>query len=708
MSHIRTLDINPAVPIVGTLAVSACLLRAAPGGDELAKDAAAELLAKSLAGEQVEIYAEITSFNQMDGVANRNFVRFRKGALSALGKSGVGSVFLKNHDQHKLSARGGTITRSKMEKADGGHVLRQTVHAVEPWAVQGFLKGTIDRFSIGWHPTARDGEAAPLVLCTACNADVRECYHWPGDKVETKAGIVVVQFEFQSAALVETSAVNVPAVVGTGVDNVRAALGLSTTPRGKRMEEKTRDGENAANEIEAEKLAAEKAAMEAATLAERKRSASIRDAGKALKLGDEFITRHVNEGTSADDFRKLAIEAAADQIKSPLRDHGRPSIDAGATDAEKFQLGITAALLHRFGPQTVNALHKSGFDVSAGDQYRSFSMVELARACVERAGGSTLGKSRMEIIGMANTLSSGYQATGDWTIAFEEAIHKSMEMRIALSEVTWRRFCSVGRLNDFRPHRLYRLGEMGTWQVVLENGEYKRIEVPDAKRETVTAKKHGNIIAITREAMINDDMSFIMEQINSFVDGGLYTVEALVYAALAENGGLGPIMSDGNPLFDATHGNIGTSAAISVASLDADRSIMRRQRDTNNQRFLMIRPSVLVIATELYGTALVINDAQFDQDEVNVNATNKFQVPNKVRGMFNDIVDAPELTGTRRYMFADPNLAPVLHVGFLGGVERPVVENREGWTVDGTEMKGRYEFGIGVRDWRGALTNAGA
>lgn len=675
------------------------------GGEKLGDDERRALLERSLAGEHIELLVEIRPFSQERGAQNRNFVRFKESALVPMGRSGVGSVFLRDHRQGDQMARGGTIVASKMEKAEPGkYELVQTAKLVKPWAVQGALDGTIDRFSIGWHPTGN-------VLCTACKASVMDCWHYPGQSLqdEKSGAAMVVEFEFQAAELVETSAVAVPAVKGTGVVDIRAALGLQSNREVIRMSEE--NAPTVASNIDdtAKIDAAAKAAALAATQAERTRAAAIRTAGVALKVSDEFIKAHLDKGTTADDFRALAIDEYAAAHKSPVADHGRPHLEMGETSDEKFRATVTASLLQRFGAGVVVALRGKGYDIAAGDKYRGHSLVELARECLNRAGVSTKGKTKMELLGLANTLSgNGYQATGDWPVAFEEALHKALEMRAELSDLTWRRFCSTGTLTDFRPHRLYRMGEMGTWAEVLENGEYKRIVAPDALRETVTAKKRGNIVAITREAMINDDMDFITEQINSFVDGGLYTVEYLVYQALAENGGLGPNMSDGNPLFHATHKNIGTGAALSVASLDADRVLMRRQKDINGQRFLQLRPSVLVIASELYGTALTINEAEFDQDAVAPNSTNKFRVPNKVRGMLSDIVDAPELSGTRRYMFADPMRAPVMHVGFLEGVQTPTIESQDGWNVDGTEYKGRYEFGVGVRDWRGAVTNAGA
>ena len=79
-----------------------------------------------------------------------------------------------------------------------------------------------------------------------------------------------------------------------------------------------------------------------------------------------------------------------------------------------------------------------------------------------------------------------------------------------------------------------------------------------------------------------------------------------------------------------------------------------------------------------------------------------------VVGLFDDIIDTGRLTGTRRYMFADPSIAPVIEVAFLEGEQQPFMEIQGGWRVDGVEWKVRHDFGVAAVDFRGALTDAGA
>jgi hypothetical protein len=66
------------------------------------------------------------------------------------------------------------------------------------------------------------------------------------------------------------------------------------------------------------------------------------------------------------------------------------------------------------------------------------------------------------------------------------------------------------------------------------------------------------------------------------------------------------------------------------------------------------------------------------------------------------------MTGTRRYVFASAQTAPVIEVAFLDGNQEPFIEQQAGFTVDGTQYKARLDFGVAAIDHRGATTNAGA
>jgi Mu-like prophage I protein len=210
--------------ILTTTAAAGSVLRLSrTGGGELDLAAKAELLEKLHAGARVPAMRfDALTFLQSEKT-NRNHVRFSEAALQRLAKSFVGRPFLRDHAQEELAARGGTIVASELVDLEGGAKgLRQTIEAVKPWAQEGLLDGTISTFSIGW---SRNVTKEPL--CTVCESPMfsRDCSHFPGDVATLKDGRqITCERLYTDVDGVEVSAVNFPAVRGTGVEGIRAAL----------------------------------------------------------------------------------------------------------------------------------------------------------------------------------------------------------------------------------------------------------------------------------------------------------------------------------------------------------------------------------------------------------------------------------------------------------------------------------------------------
>ena len=328
---------------------------------------------------------------------------------------------------------------------------------------------------------------------------------------------------------------------------------------------------------------------------------------------------------------------------------------------------------------------------------RNFRTFDFARACLEIGGVNASGLDQMGLVAKAFTTS-----TSDFPLLLENTMHKTLQAAYAAAEFTWRRFCFQGSVSDFRDHNRYRLGSLSNLEALTELNEFKNKEIPDGEKARVSIGTKGNIINISRQAIINDDLGAFIGLANWMGRAAARTVEADVYAALLSNGGNGPLLEDGLALFDAAHNNTNTGA-LSVASIDADRVIMGSQQDVSGNDFLDLRPEVLLIALGLGGQARVLNETRYDPD-----STDASQKPNMVVGLYNDVVDSPRLSGTARYSFANPNIAPVLEVDFLDGNDTPFLEQMAGFTVDGTMYKVRLDFGVSAVDYRGVVKNSGA
>lgn len=391
-------------------------------------------------------------------------------------------------------------------------------------------------------------------------------------------------------------------------------------------------------------------------------------------------------------------EAAATKLLAHLGAQSQPiqgNVQTVQDEADKRRDAQVDALMVRAGVATDEQKRRVA---AGGNPFRAHTLLDLARASAVAAGVRVEGMDKLKIVASAFT-----QGTSDFPILLENAMYKTLQAAYALQPDTWSRFCARSSVSDFRANPRYRLGSFSNLDSKNELGEFKNKTIPDGEKATIAVTTKGNIINLSREAIINDDLGAFMGLAAMLGRAARRTVEADVYALLALNSGLGPTMPDSNPLFHSSRANVSTGAAMSMLAIDADRVVMASQRDVSGNDFLDLRPAVLLCPISLGGTARTINDALYDPD-----TANKLQRPNMVRGLFRDIVDTPRLSGTRRYLFADPNEAPVLEVAFLDGNDAPYLELQNGFEVDGAMWKVRLDYGVAAVDWRGAVTNVGA
>lgn len=466
-------------------------------------------------------------------------------------------------------------------------------------------------------------------------------------------------------------------------------------------------GEDAKRIAEAQAVAAQEALA-----AERVRVSGIRSLAKRTKLGPDWADKLIEAGVTLDDARKAAIDGIADEPDDIDANTGL-RVSAGDDARTKFIRGASAWMIEHTGKRSLleHAKKKSpgliDVDFDSANQYRGFSPFELARECLERDGVKTRGMNRMELIGRAFLhRSGGMQTTSDFATILESALHKLLLGAYLTQETTWERFCGIEEVADFRAANRYRTGSLPSLPVVAEHGEYTNGVIPDAAKYTISTERHGEIFSLSREAIINDDMGALANLASEFGRAAARTIENDVFTLIALNSGLGPTMTDAQPFFHANRANVNaTGSAIGASGLDADRVVMRAQKDPSNRDYLSLAPAVLLVPDSLYGTSLVINESQFDPDTLANKSQNK---PNMVRGLFRDIVGTPRLTGTRRYLFSDPSQCAAIVVAFLQGYGRgPIMESREGWRVDGVEWKVTQYAKAQVADPKGAVTNAG-
>ncbi|KQN91558.1 peptidase S14 [Sphingomonas sp. Leaf67] len=461
---------------------------------------------------------------------------------------------------------------------------------------------------------------------------------------------------------------------------------------------------SSSNTTETSTIALTTADVQNAVTAERTRVGTIRALGTKHRLSSEFIDGLVDAGTPLAEARTKILDKLAESDDAQNIGHSAPA-RVTVDQREKFREGATNWLLVKSGVdklvERAAALKGEKVKIDPGE-FRGVRNVDLARESLGNLGVNITTRDPSEIVKQAMTSQGAVitQTGSDFPVLFENAVHRILQAAYATTPDTWSRFCGTGTVTDFRPHSRYLRGSFGALDNVNEAGEFKNKAIPDLAKEAITASTKGNIINLSRQAIVNDDMEVFSGLAVDLGRAAKLTIEIDVFALLNSN----PLMNDGIPLFDARHGNLASSgAAPSVAAFDAMRVAMASQKDVSGNEFLDIRPAVLLLALALSGAAKVLNGSQYDPD-----AVNKLQRPNIVAGLFEDIVDSPRLTGNAYYGFADPDVAPAIEVVFLNGETEPFTDSKDGWRTDGVEWKVRHDYGVGAVNWRSAYKQPGA
>ena len=322
--------------------------------------------------------------------------------------------------------------------------------------------------------------------------------------------------------------------------------------------------------------------------------------------------------------------------------------------------------------------------IEQDNRFNGYTLMEMARASLVHHGVGIAGMDRMGIVGMAFTHSSS-----DFGNLLADVAHKSMLKGYEEAQETFQLWTSKGILTDFREASRVDLSTFPSLDRVPEGAEYKYGSVGD-NGEKIMLATYGKLFSITRQSIINDDLSALTRIPKIMGRAAIRSIGDLVYAVLTGN----PKMADGKTLFHADHKNIVGSAPLSIATISAAMTGMRLQKDKSAT--LDIRPKHLLTSVANEATAKALLLAEFDP------ALADAKVPNPVRNMLGVISD-PRLDDANvnaSFMTADSGMYDTIEVAYLDGNDKPYIEQQEGFTRDGAAFKVRIDAGVAPLSWR--------
>lgn len=372
---------------------------------------------------------------------------------------------------------------------------------------------------------------------------------------------------------------------------------------------------------------------------------------------------------------------------------GAHRVEAGAQDETRtYREGAIASLMHRANPSA----HKLDDN---SRQFAGFSLHDMARDSLERAGIRTRGMSKADIAIKA------LHTTSDFPNILENVITKSLRAGYEGSSRTFTAWARQGSsLPDFKQVSRAQIAGAPSLKRVLEGAEYEEGTIGDGA-EKYAVQKYGRIVHVSWETVINDDLDALTRIPQAFGGSAADLESDLVYAILTGN----PKMADNVDLFHASHGNLGTATKLAEALNDAAtldplaemREKMLLQKGLEG-RYITVRPKFLIVPPKLEQAALRICSAAFVAAKgIDINVLGSMLTP-VVEPRLHDTSD------TAYYGAADSNTVDTVEYSYLQGHEGVFTETQNGFEVDGLKVKCRHVFGAKAIDWRGLFKNVGA
>lgn len=417
--------------------------------------------------------------------------------------------------------------------------------------------------------------------------------------------------------------------------------------------------------------------------AERTRVSEILAICGKHKMTEEFKKKCVDSGASLDKVREQILNKLAEAAPTVT------SVHVGEEQTDKRREAFQKALLNRADP----AKYKADDNLA---HFRGRSLVEMARQYMSDCGEKVDGLSPREVAELAvcgRTKMGGMMTSSDMPLILGNTIDRRLAADYQELAPTWPQFCTRATAPDFKEMTVVSLSGAMTFKDVPEHGEYRHAKLGE-RGEKYAVSKSGVLIALTWEMMINDDLGAFNRIPRRIASGAREKEASTIYGILNGN----PKMSDNKAIFHADHGNLATTAGIpDVNTLAAAVQAMFAQVDDDGKP-IVVKPTYLI-----HGGSNLVNVKKLlwmDMSPSTVGDINIF------KGEFTPVLDT-HITDKKWFLVTDPSFCDTIEYAYLDGEEGIFTEQRNGFEIDGLEIKARMVFGAKALDYRGMYKNAG-
>lgn len=445
----------------------------------------------------------------------------------------------------------------------------------------------------------------------------------------------------------------------------------------------------------------------------------IRETLRSVGGTQEQIDTLTDEKPTREQVTERALAIAAERNKPEQRDPSKVEVTRDQT--QQFFERASDGILLRAGLKPKGL---EGEALKQAESYRSHSLADLARQALVMNGMSERDAIRLSGVqlftrafserktGPGDNVFVGGQrsfnhTTSDFPLLLADAMNKSLQTAYSVANPTFQRWTSTGTFSDFKSRKVIKLSEGKSPEVVTENGEIPETTLSEAQ-ETYSIETHANMLSITRQTLLNDDLSAFSRLPQIIAGQYIRKQNQAVYSILLTNAN----MSDGTALFASGHSNLaGSGAAPSVATLQAAFASMAKQTGPDGS-ILNIMPRFILCPSDIAGTvAQVINstvDPSKSNSAINPYANTLEVISEPLLGTtwtYNGVTQTGDANAW--YLAADPGQVDTVEIGYLNGITNPTIEEMPITNVLGTSFRTYLDFKAKAIDHRGLYKNDG-
>ncbi|MDI3511592.1 MAG: hypothetical protein PWQ61_2357 [Betaproteobacteria bacterium] len=386
----------------------------------------------------------------------------------------------------------------------------------------------------------------------------------------------------------------------------------------------------------------------------------------------DFSSNLIKRGLGVPEASAAILEELA---RRDFASGGHINISRAPAPAQATRAAIEDTLVARLGGRPT------------GEVLRNADVTSLAIRSLELTGQRVSDSEPRDRI-----FQRAMHTTSDFPLLLGNAVGRVLHQAFEQTPSAIKQIARLANLPDFRSKSVVRLGGAPSLEKVNESGEFTYGTVNEAAAGWRLAT-FGRIVSLSRQAMVNDDLSAFGQLLVKFGEAASRReAEELVSILLS------PPSIDGSPLFHADRATLltGAGSALQASSLGDAVQSLRSQKDIDGG-LVMQEPATIIVPAALEMTARQLVASYTPAEAQSVQ-------PFRLSVAVEPRLDAASKTAW--YLVAANQNA--LEYGYLDGAQGIQTIQREGFEIDGMEIKARLDFGCGWVSPVGWVKSTGA